>query len=584
MSPTDDKRLATRRRAARSMVLVCAMFCLMVAGLLVWEWSGAEGADPWESPRFQQLRAELDRTPGDGELRERIREADLRLRREFFRRQAFMRRGGWLLAGGVAALLISAHVAASGRPVKVPGGSGDLSRREIARRKTARWSIGAASIALAAAITALALVSPDPLARRVAPEEPEPVAGVDTEDEPAPEAVEVSADWPRFRGPGGLGVAPDGDFPDDWDGESGRNILWKSEQIPLPGHNSPVVAGHRVFITGADAENRELYCYNADTGELLWRHRAVNIPGARPDAPSVMDDTGYAAPSPATDGRYVVAVFANGDVICTDMEGERAWARNLGPPDNIYGHASSPIIHGDKVIIQYDQGTDPEAMYSELYGLDLETGSVRYLKERPVMNSWSTPLVADTPDGEQLITTSSPWVIAYDPADGGEIWRADCLTGDVGPSPTYADGKVYAVTAYSQLSAIRTGGEGDVTDTHIEWIAYDDLPDIVSPLATDDRIWLVQTYGLMTCLDAETGDMIYEHDFDSTVRSSPTLVGDEVHLLTSDGVMHRFSATADEYDELGTADLSERSNCSPAYVDGRIYIRGRRHLWAVGKE
>ncbi|MGC9455338.1 MAG: PQQ-binding-like beta-propeller repeat protein [Phycisphaerae bacterium] len=577
-----DARKPQIRSVARSVALISGAFCVTVVALLAWE-ARRGGVDPWDSPEFQQLQSQLRQNPGDEELRQKIRDKDLRLRREFFRRRAFLRRGSWLLAGGLAVLLVSAHVSTTGSRPRVPAGGGDPQRREQTSRLAARWSVAAVTVGLASAAAAWGLLSPNPLSKPSAAEE-EPVAAEKPADDSPPDEDEILANWPRFRGPGGLGIAHGEDFPDQWDGPDGENVLWKSEPVALEGESSPVVWGDKVFITGADADTRELYCYHADTGELLWRHEADKIPGARPGVPEVMQDTGFAAPSPTTDGRYVVAMFANGDVVCTDTEGNRVWARNLGDPVNAYGHASSPIIHGEVVIIQFDQGSDPDEMLSELYAIELETGTVRYLQGRPVVNSWSTPLVADTPDGEQLITTSSPWVIAYDPADGSEIWRADCLSGDVGPSPTYADGKAYTVTAYSQLSAIRTDGEGDVTDSHIEWVAYDALPDISSPLATADRVWIVQTYGFMTCLDADSGEVIYEHDFAETVRSSPTLVGDEVHVMTAEGVTHRFSASADEHRELGTCRLGEMSNCSPAYVDGRIYIRGRQHLWCIGQE
>ncbi|MFP3936825.1 MAG: PQQ-binding-like beta-propeller repeat protein [Phycisphaerae bacterium] len=568
--------------AARSVALISGAFCAMVAALLAWQTYGGRSVDPWDSPEFQQLQAELRRNPGDQELRQRIRDLDLRLRREFFRQRTFRRRGGWLLAGGAAVLLISAHLATSGHGPKAPDGTGDPQRREQTSRLAGRWSVAAVAVGLAAGGTVWGLLSGDPLAQPRADDEP--IIAQEPADSGPTDRRAILANWPRFRGPEGLGIARGEGFPEHWDGRERENVLWKSEPVPLEGQSSPTVWGDKVFVTGADADTRELYCYHAETGELLWRHEVDNIPGVRPGVPEVMDDTGFAAPSAATDGRYVVAMFANGDVVCTDTEGNRIWARNLGEPVNTYGHASSPIIHRDVVIIQFDQGSDPDDMLSELYAIELESGTVRYLETRPVVNSWSTPLVADTPSGLQLITTSSPWVIAYDPADGSEIWRADCLSGDVGPSPAYSDGKAYTVTAYSQLSAIRTDGEGDVTDTHIEWVAYDALPDISSPLATEDRVWIVQTYGLMTCLDAETGKMIYEHDFAETVRNSPTLVGDEVHVMTAEGVTHRFSASGDEYRELGTCRLGEPSNCSPAYVDGRIYIRGQQHLWCIGQE
>ena len=162
-----------------------------------------------------------------------------------------------------------------------------------------------------------------------------------------------------FRGNNSSGLSSARGIPTKWDLASGENIEWKSD-IPKHGYNSPVVNGGKVFITGADEQARELYCYDLFSGELLWTLAAANIPGSPAQMPKTTDDTGLAASTVATNGKYVCAVFGSGDLICADMDGNRVWAKNLGVPENHYGYASSLLAFGNSLIVQYDNGNRSE--------------------------------------------------------------------------------------------------------------------------------------------------------------------------------------------------------------------------------
>jgi outer membrane protein assembly factor BamB len=156
-----------------------------------------------------------------------------------------------------------------------------------------------------------------------------------------------------FRGPFGNPVSQHKNLPTEWDGAQGKNILWKTA-VPLHAFNSPVLWGDKLFIAGADTERREIFCYNRHTGNLLWRRPVVNIPGSPAVPPKTTEDTGLAAPSLTTDGIAVYAIFGTGDIIAFDMEGNRKWARNLGVPDNHYGHSSSLLSYREKLFVQFD--------------------------------------------------------------------------------------------------------------------------------------------------------------------------------------------------------------------------------------
>ncbi|GAG17701.1 unnamed protein product, partial [marine sediment metagenome] len=240
--------------------------------------------------------------------------------------------------------------------------------------------------------------------------------------QPDPDDSGFRENWPRFRGATGLGIVDAGEWTRTWDAETGENILWKT-RVDAPGNSSPVIWGDRIFLTGADAdsEKQEVLCFERETGELLWRS-AVEHPrnteagdGERLD---VFEQTGYAAPSPSTDGAKVYVTYASADVAAVDFEGEVVWVRNLGDPENMYGRATSLLVYKDVVLVQFDRGITPDDASSELIALDTRTGETTWSRPRPVRSSWSTPIVVATPSGPQLITSSSPYVISYDPDSG----------------------------------------------------------------------------------------------------------------------------------------------------------------------
>lgn len=161
------------------------------------------------------------------------------------------------------------------------------------------------------------------------------------------------------------------------------------------------------------------------------------------------------------------------------------------------------------------------------------------------------------------------------------LWRAQCLRGDVVPSPIFANGVVFAVNTAACLAAIRPGGEGNVTETHVVWTAPGNLPDICSPVSNGELVFTLTTQGVLTCYDADDGKMVWEKDFETSFRSSPSLVGGRVYLMSQTGVTFIVAASR-TYTQISKAELGEDANTSSAFTDGRIYIRGKTHLYCVG--
>ncbi len=184
-----------------------------------------------------------------------------------------------------------------------------------------------------------------------------------------PSEEEIIGNHPSFRGPGGNGISYRKNIPISWDATTGDNVVWKVE-IPLHGYNSPIIWEDKIFVSGANSAQREVYCIDRNSGKILWTGEVKDIEGSPATSPEVTEDTGQAAPSLTTDGRRVYAIFANGDIIAFDMEGNRVWARNLGDPNNHYGHSSSLMLYQNVLIVQYDIKKSPKVM-----GLDFCTAS-----------------------------------------------------------------------------------------------------------------------------------------------------------------------------------------------------------------
>lgn len=383
-----------------------------------------------------------------------------------------------------------------------------------------------------------------------------------------PSDAEIKQNHPAFRGPYGLAINYKTNLPTDWNGASGKSIKWK-KSIPLPGLNSPVIWGNNLFIAGANENTRKVFCYNRLNGSLLWTVDVKGIAGSPAKSPKVTTDTGHSAAGLTTDGKRVYALFSNGDLIAIDNAGKQVWAKNLGVPDNHYGHSSSLQFFKDKLIIQFDDNKS-----CKLIALATQTGEEVWKTIRTGKIAWTSPIIVPKGNGAEIIVSNLPYVAAFNVENGKEKWKVECLSGEVGSSPAYGGGMVFAANEYAKMVGIKDG--------KIVWEGFDYLPDVSSPVAYKDMVFFTTSYGDLACFNQKDGALLWHHEFDNGFYGSPVIADGKLYCIDRTGVTAIVQA-AREFKLIGQPALGEKSDCTPAFADGAMYIRGQKNLYCIGK-
>lgn len=604
----------TKLKLSGQVLRISGIFCLIVATLLIANFWQMKKTEPLESKTLEALVERLSEDPDNEALKEEIRRFDLLARKAYFTSAWQVKTGSWLLLFGVVVFAMALKVNTDIRKqILPPEPSGE--EPLLARATASRWLLSAGSLIIVLALLA-AFYSADHLqnyfpeqslsSQEAAGEDIAVIRIVDTnaQSQSVPETSELLTaeggettaidekpaleqkapekkfagleDFKRnhatFRGFLGHGISYHKNIPTDWDGASGKNIKWKVA-LSKPGYNSPVIWGDNIFISGGDQQSRVVTCFDRNTGRLLWEKEVSGIPGSPAVPPKVTDDTGLAAPTMAVDGNHVYAIFATGDLIAFDLEGNRIWARNIGVPENHYGHSSSLTVWRDKLIIQYDTRKS-----GRLLAVNTFTGETMWDVKRNNQISWSSPILIQKNDKMQIVTTSDPLVAGHDFETGAELWNVNALMGEVGPSAAYFDGLVYATNEYARNVAVRP--EPGVT---IVWENNDYLSEASSPVAYKGLYILGTSYGVLACYDALTGDKYWELESDHGFYSSPIIAEDRLYIIDMGGVMHIIKT-----DKTGTIinepELGEAAYAIPAFADGRIYIRGKSALYCIEAE
>ncbi|MBR3627006.1 MAG: PQQ-binding-like beta-propeller repeat protein [Bacteroidaceae bacterium] len=594
----------------RNVAIVTSVFIVLLSAMLIINYFQVRGTTPLQTEVVETLKALNDQNAENVELQEQIRQLDLLARKAYFVQSGHLKAGIYILLGLIGILMVCLRFYFENTK-EIPDKEIDPIDDWLIKsksRKYINWGIvGLAAVALGFAFFSSPyyktlteksaeetagdfvvedVANPDDittdrlpgdaLAEANSSEEASTEAEdaetteQDAEGESAPaEEVPVSkVTQNAFRGNTSNGQSSARGIPTAWNLQDGTNILWKTP-VQKGGYNSPVINGRNVFFTGADNAARELYCYDVNTGELKWKLEASGIAGSPSTMPRVNEDTGLAASTVATNGNQVCAIFATGDIICADMEGNKLWAKNLGVPDNHYGFASSLLIYGNIVIVQYDNDTSPKLM-----ALSLANGNTVWSKNRSERATWASPMIAYIDNKPQLIVMGNPNITAYNPANGEQIWQVSCMSGEVGASACASDGIVFGASENAKMVAI------NASDGQVVWESNEYLPEVSSPAATKDVLFIATSYGVLSTFDTKTGELLAEHDLGVQFYSSPMIVEGKVYLASVEGKIYIFSANK-EATLINTIDTGERTFATPAFTDGKMIIRTNESIYCV---
>jgi outer membrane protein assembly factor BamB len=411
-------------------------------------------------------------------------------------------------------------------------------------------------------------------------------------------ALLQSADWPRFRGPTGDGVAPAGADPAvEW--SETKNVAWKT---PLPGRgrSSPVVLGGRVFVTTAVEEGLQrkkvgpddlqfadrvelgAVCLDASSGTILWRTNLRTV--EQPDPVHWLNS--WATPTPAVEPGRLLCDFGGFGTWCLDPEtGKTLWEKRL-PLDHQVGPGSSPALQGGLLFLVRD-GRDAQYVAA----LDAKTGETVWKTERPpiqvstpnLKKSFSTPVLIESGGRAELIAIAPHWAVAYEPATGKEIWRLRHGDGfSIGTAPVFGNGMVYLGTGFGKanLLAVRAGGTGDVTGTHLAWRVQKGVPGISSPLLVGNHLYWNSDDGVATCVDAATGELRWQERLGQQHVASPVSAGGRVYFFGREGKT-TVVKPGDAFERLGENKIDGVVSATPAISGKAVFLRTDTHLYRI---
>ena len=466
--------------------------------------------------------------------------------------------------------------------------------------------------------------------------------------------------WPQFRGPGGLGIAPDDQaYPTKLD--MSKNLLWKTE-VPK-GHSSPCIWGDRIFITARSGKNLETICIDRGNGKIKWRKTVEPETMEK----KISNFNSHASPTPVCDGKKLYVYFGSFGLLAYDVDGNELWKKPLPIPNIKYGSASSPVLANDMVVIN----CDPQKKGAYILAVDRDTGKTIWRQDRQVAREgWSTPVLWKHGNEKELVVLGGNKLISYDLKDGQKRWWLYDLPKGSASTPVYAEDTFFVAAAVAitgdpvnpievpdfneliesydsdgdnrltqaeipedlalvyrlgprftgiknnfsrwdtdqdgaitekewkraargaarfrprkmdALVAVRSGGKGDVSESHILWSTSEGVGQIASPLAYRGRVYLVKHGGIVTCFNAETGDRIYSEKLGPRVYyfASPVAADGKIYFCSYLGAVVVVQA-GDQFKILAQNKVGERIKATPALVDGKVYLRTAKHVMAFG--
>lgn len=403
--------------------------------------------------------------------------------------------------------------------------------------------------------------------------------------------------WPGWRGPRGDGTSLDQEVPVHWDAVKGENLVWK---VPLAGtgHAGPMIWDDRIFIVACNEESRErtLTCLDRPTGKTLWQKGVFRGPLESKHALN-----SFASSTPATDGKLVYVSFLEAEdrtipapnvgtprnitpgkmvVAAYDFDGNQKWLVKPGPFISAHGYCASPVLFENLVIVNGDQDGD-----SYLVALDKETGKEAWrINRQHKIRSYVTPLIREIDGRTQMVLSGSKHILSLNPRDGSQHWVIQGPTEQYVASMVF-DGKLLFMAAgypTYHVMAIRPDGRGDVTETHVAWHETKVACYVPSPVVVNGYLLVADDRGTVNCFAAESGERQWQERLGNHFSASLVTAGGLVYLVADDG-RTKVVRPGPKLEVVADNPLGEFCFSSPAIAHDRIYIRGEKHLFCIGK-
>ena len=399
----------------------------------------------------------------------------------------------------------------------------------------------------------------------------------------------TAENWPGFRGPGRQGISNEKNLPIQWSATS--NIVWKTAVDGI-GWSSPIVFGDRVFVTTATEEGASfhLLCLDRKTGAVIWDRQGLRQKSGHKQALNL-----YASSTPVTAGNNAYIAAFDGSIAAVSMEGQTVWMYRDFEYFSEHGLGVSPILYKELLIVAFDpssSGEDPKLGWQKpwdkavILALDKNTGKVRWEGKRGLSQiAHVSPQILSDDGKDQLISSAGNVIQGFDPDTGERIWTVSSPGEGGVPSDVVGEGLIFTASGFgdSAIRVVRTGGKGDVTETHIAWESPDDVPKIPSMLYVKPYLYLLTEAGVAKCFKAATGDVIWRERLGDRFSASPAWAAGETYCFSDKGTTTVIQEGA-EFKVLAKNELGETCKASPAVSQGNIFIRSEKHLYCIGGE
>lgn len=394
--------------------------------------------------------------------------------------------------------------------------------------------------------------------------------------------------WPQWRGPNLDGTSAEKGLPVSW--SKTENVTWRLD-MPMRSGSTPIIWGERIFLNVADGDNLELWCLDRTKGDVLWK-KPVGGGNYK------INKQNMSSPSPVTDGRNIYVMAGTGMIKAFDFTGKDLWTRDIqadyGKFGLNWGYGSSPLLHQNSlyVVVLHGMKTDEP---SYVLRLDKATGKTVAKVDRPTKaqveapDAYTTPTIAKVNGKLEVIVSGGDLITGHDVDTMKELWRADVLNptnyamNRIITSPVYRDGIVYAGSRVKPFVAMKPGGKGDVSQSHVMW-TYQNGPDVPTPVTDGELLYITNDRGIVFCLDAKTGAEVWgpQRIAAAIYSSSPVLADGKIYISNEEGTTTVMKAGR-QFEVLAVNKFEEYMLSSPAISDGQIFLRTEKALYCIGK-